>query len=155
MITIDEIVNAVKKTKNNKSPGDDKIVNEYIASTLDSMIEIYVKFFNLVFDTGILPEAWLIGNVIPIFKNKGSTSEAKNYRPITLLSCLGKVFTSILTKRLSEFTDDLNILNENQAGFRQGYSTTDHIFSLYALFELLSVKKKKLHCVFVDFEKSF
>ena len=47
------------------------------------------------------------------------------------------------------------MLDENQAGFRQGYSTTDHIFSLHVLFELLSVKKKKLYCVFVDFEKAF
>jgi hypothetical protein len=41
------------------------------------------------------------------------------------------------------------------AGFRHGYSTTDHMFSVYALFELLCVKKKNLHCAFIDFEKSF
>lgn len=47
---------AVKISKNNKSSGDDLIINEYISSSLDCMIDIYVHIFNLIFDTGILPE---------------------------------------------------------------------------------------------------
>ena len=78
----------------------------------------------------------------PIFKNKGSKLDPKNYRPITLLSCIGKIFTSILNGILNVYFEQFPILNENQAGFRHGYSTTDHMFSLYALFELLCVKKK-------------
>ena len=154
-ISVEEIKKAVKNSKNNKSSGDDLIINEYISSSLDCMIDIYVHIFNLIFDTGILPEAWLIGNVIPIFKDKGSKSDPKNYRPITLLSCIGKIFTSILNDRLNVYFEQFTILNENQAGFRHGYSTTDHMFSLYALFELLCVKKKKLHCAFINFEKAF
>ena len=73
---------AVKNLKNNKSPGDDMVVNEYICSTIEYMIDIYVDLFNLIFNTGILPEAWLIGNVIPIYKNKGNKNEPQNYRPI-------------------------------------------------------------------------
>jgi hypothetical protein len=80
--------------------------------------------------------------VRPIFKNKGSKLDPKNYRPITLLSCIGKIFTSILNGILNVYFEQFPILNENQAGFRHGYSTTDHMFSLYALFELLCVKKK-------------
>lgn len=89
-ITKDEVIKAIKSVKNNKSPGDDLIINEYICSTVDLLCDVYVYLFNL-----ILPEAWLIGNVIQVFKNKGSKSEPKNYRPITLLSCLGKIFISI------------------------------------------------------------
>ena len=154
-ITADEIRKAVKKAKNNKSPGDDLIINEYISSSLDSMIDIYVYLFNLIFDTGIVPESWLFGNVLPIFKNKGSKMEPTNYRPIRLLSCIGKIFTSILNDRLSTFFDHYKILHENQAGFRSGYSTNDHIFSLFVLFQLLFLKRKKLYCAFVDFEKAF
>ena len=155
VITAQEVRKAIQNVKKNKSPGDDLILNEYISSSLDTMTDVYVHIFNLVFDSGILPEAWLIGNVIPIFKNKGSKNDPKNYRPITLLSCIGKVFTSILNNRLNIYFDHFKILQENQAGFRQGYSTNDHIFSLYALFELLCIKKKKLHCAFMDFEKAF
>ena len=107
------------------------------------MIDIYVQLFNLVFDSGILPEEWLIGHMIPVYKNKGDKMNPKNYRPITLLSCLGKVFTSILNDRLNIFIEENKLLHENQAGFRHGYSTNDHIFALYALFELLSLRKKK------------
>ena len=154
-ITKDEIYKAVKNLKNNKSPGDDLIVNEYICSSLVYMIEIYEELFNLIFDTGLLPEAWLIGNIIPIFKNKGNKMNPQNYRPITLLSTLGKLFTCILNTRLCDYLDEFSIINENQAGFRKDYSTTDHIFTLYSFFELLRLRKKKLHCVFIDFEKAF
>ena len=142
-ISPDEIIKAVKKAENNKSPGDDLIINEYIASSLGTMIDVYVYLFNLIFETGILPEVWLIGNIIPIFKNKGCKLDPKNYRPITLLSCLGKICTSILNDRLTHYVENFDVLNENQAGFRPGYSTLDHIFSLYTPFELLSVKRKK------------
>ena len=123
-ITHDEVKKAVKNTKNNKSPGVDDVINEYISTSLEDMIDVYVQLFNLIFDSGILPEMWLIGCIIPIFKNKGDKFDPKNYRPITLLSCLGKIFTSILDKFIEEFY----ILHENQAGFRHGYSTNDHIF---------------------------
>ena len=71
------------------------------------------------------------------------------------MSCTGKIITSISNDRLNVYFEQFTILNESQTGFRYGYSTTDHIFSLYTLFELLCVKKKKLHCAFSDFEKAF
>ena len=91
----------------------------------------------------------------PIYKNKGDTLNPENYRPITLLSCLGKLFTAVLNERLNVFLADNNILLENQAGFRKHYSTTDHIFVLQSLFELLKLQKKKLYCAFIDFSKAF
>ena len=47
------------------------------------------------------------------------------------------------------------MLSENQAGFRKTYSTSDHIFSLHALIEIMKFEKKKLFCSFVDFSKAF
>ena len=76
-------------------------------------------------------------------------------RPITILSCFGKLFTSVLNIRLQIFLEEYNILEENQAGFRAGYSTTDHIFVLHSLIELLKTKKMKLYCSFIDFSKAF
>ena len=91
----------------------------------------------------------------PIYKNKGDPLNPENYRPITLLSCLGKLFTSIINERLNLFLNENNILLENQAGFRKHYSTNDHIFVLYSLIEILKQQKKKLYCAFVDFAKAF
>ena len=59
-----------------------------------------------------------------------------NYRGITLLSTLGKVFTSLLNARLNQFANEMNIIGIEQAGFWKGKSTTDHIFSLKCLIDL-------------------
>ena len=55
-ITEKEILTAVKKLKNNKSPGVDNILNEHIKSTIQIMLPIYTKLFNIIFDTGIVPD---------------------------------------------------------------------------------------------------
>ena len=60
-------------------------------------------FFNLILNTGIIPENWVEGLIMPIYKNKGDSMLPENYRPITLLSCMGKLFTSVLNERLTLF----------------------------------------------------
>jgi hypothetical protein len=61
----------------------------------------------------------------------------------------------VLNNRLNTFSDEFLLLNENQTGFRKKYSTLDNTFVIYGLFELLKLKKKKLFCAFIDFEKAF
>ena len=102
-ITENEIISAVKSLKNNKSSGIDEILNEHIKSSLPNLLPTYHKLFNLIFDKGIIPESWLIGNILPIYKNKGEVHNPENYRPITLSSCLGKLFTTIINNRLNKF----------------------------------------------------
>ena len=131
------------------------IVNEYIKSTCSVFMPIYVKLFNIGFHSGIVPDLWLIGNIIPFYKNKGNINDPQNYRPITILSCMGKLFTSILNLRLGLYLDQFLILKENQSGFRKGYSTIDSIFTLHLLFDLCKLIKKKLFCAFIDFTKAF
>ena len=107
------------------------------------MLPSYTSFFNLIFETGILPEAWLEGIIKPIYNKKGDPLQPENYRHITILSCFGKLFTAVLNRRLNKFLNDHETLEENQAGFRAGYSTCDHVFSLHALIEILKAKKQK------------
>ena len=71
------------------------------------------------------------------------------------MSWIGKLFTSILNKRLNAYSDDFLFINESQEGLRHGYSTNDNIFSLYSIFDFLTLKKKTMFCVFIDFEKAF
>ena len=144
-----------KNLKNGKCPGEDQILNEYIKSTKNIFLPIYEKLFNLVFDSGIIPSAWLEGIIRPIYKNKGDIKNVENFRPITILSCLGKLFTAMLNNRLTEFLDKNDKLSENQAGFRKGYGTTDHMFVLNSLIEIMKVSKKKLFCAFIDFSQAF
>ena len=138
-----EIEKCIRKLKNSKSPGTDQILNEYLKLTKDKMLHVYVNFFNLILDTGHIPDQWLEGRIKPIYKNKGDSLDPNNYRPITLLSCMGKLFTAVLNERLTQFLEDNDLLKPNQAGFRKHYATTDHIFALYSLIELLKYEKKK------------
>ena len=83
------------------------------------MMPVYVSFLNLVFNTGIIPDSRLEGIIKPIYKRKGDPLQTQNYRPITILSCFGKLFTSVLNIRLQTFLDEYNILEENQADLEQ------------------------------------
>lgn len=154
-ITREEVEHAINTLKNNKACSDDCISNEYIKYSSYKMIDLYVMLFNVIFSTGKLPESWLRGSIVPIYKNKGSPSDPKNYRPITIVSCLGKLFTSILNERLQKYSNEFDLICENQAGFRKTYSTVDNIFVLYCLISLTNIMKKKLYCIFIDFEKAF
>jgi len=111
--------------------------------------------FNVVLDTGIIPETWTTGIIIPVYKNKGCPTDPDNFRAITLISCLGKLFTSIVNTRLNFFANEVTLIHENQAGFRKGYSTIDNIFVLHVLIELYFSFGKKLFCTFIDFRKAF
>ncbi len=102
-----------------------------------------------------MPTEWLIGVIVPLYKSKGDIQDINSYKGITLLSCMGKLFTSILNERLSKCSDAVNIICETQAGFRHGYCTLNHIFLLKCVIDLLSWKKKKLFCLSVDYRKAF
>lgn len=154
-ISQSEIEDTIQKLSNNKSSGIDKVTNEYIKYSLHVMMPIYHKLFNYIFDKGIVPESWSVGVITPIFKNKGSPKEPKNYRGITLMSCLGKVFTGILNNRLSVFAEEFNLISSSQAGFRKNHSTVDNIFILHSLINLYLSKKKTLYCTFIDFSRAF
>ena len=130
-----EIYTAIKKIKANKSSGTDGILNEYIILTKHIFIPIYKKLFNIILENGTVPSDWIKGNIISLYKNKGSKMDPANYRSITLLSCVGKLFTSILYHRISTFLEVNKILNETQSRFRNEYSTIDNIFTLHGLIE--------------------
>ena len=86
----EEIREAVKKFKKGKVADNDHILNEHIATTLHIFMPTYV--FN-IYESGIVPEDWLIGLIKPLYKNKGDPMKPENYRPITLLSCqIGNIY---------------------------------------------------------------
>lgn len=154
-ITEMEVKQTISRLKNNKASGIDLIVNEHFKSLAHIIAPTLVNLFNLVFDTGIIPEAWTLGIIKPIYKNKGCKSDPSNYRPITLISCLGKLFTAILNDRLQKYADDHDLINTCQAGFRKGHSTTDNIFILHTLIDLVCKSKRSLFCAFIDLKQAF
>ena len=133
------------------------ILNEHIKHSLElpHIQQQYLKLFNLVFDMGHIPEAWSIGKIIPVNKQKGGPTDPSNYRPITLLSCMGKQFTAVINNRLQAYSEDHSKINNCQAGLRKKFSTTDHIFALHTLINILQSGRKKLFCGFIDLKQAF
>ena len=136
-ITVEEIYLRVRDLKNGKACSTDNILNEFIKSTFEEMKYVYVDLFNQILNSGQIPESWTIGMIVPIYKNKGVKSDFDNYRGITILSCLGKLFTSVINARLNIYANEVNLISENQTGFRKKYSTLDHIFLLINILEIL------------------
>ena len=90
-------------------------------------------------------EEWLLG-VVVILHKEGERSDLNDFRGITLLSMLGKLLVGVLNNRLTSFAEKNEILLENQCGFRKGYRTTDHIFTLSTLIDHYVKKKIKRNC---------
>ena len=153
--SVNELLTIAKKLKNNKACGIDNIRNEFIKNCSPEMFSFMKDMFNVVLNTGILPTDWCIGIIVPIYKNKGPSNNPDNYRGITLLSCLGKFFTACLNSRIADYLEKSNILGNEQAGFREGFSTTDHIFALHSIINIYLNRKQRLYCAFVDYKKAF
>ena len=153
--TFEEVMKNIKTLQNNKSEGADFIKNEYLKNCPENVVALIVKIFNLILQTGHVPFEWCVGLIVPIFKKKGSHFDPNNYRGITLLSCLGKLFTLCLNTRLTKFATDRHIIGEEQTAFREGYSTMDNAFVLNELINLYLHKKQRLYCCFIDYQKAF
>ena len=153
--TLDELKHIIKKLKNGKACGIDHVRNEFLKHCPEQILSIFLRFFNIVLKTGIVPDIWCIGLILPLYKNKGDINDPDNYRGITLLSCIGKLFTAIVNVRLTSYVDAIGVIGEEQAGFRYSYSTIDHIFTLHTIIEFYLKKKKKLFCAFIDYKKAF
>ena len=96
-ITEKEIVECIDQLKSSKSPGTDDIINEYLKTTKQILLPHYLKISNLILNTGLIPSKWYLGVIIPIH-NKGEVTNPS--KGITLLSCFGKLFASVLNNRL-------------------------------------------------------
>jgi len=154
-ITHNEIREAIRKLKSGKACGVDGIMAEMLKLSGESTVEFMHKLFNTVFNEGIYPVEWQKAMIVPIFK-KGDQHKPDNYRGISLLSLVSKCYTSILNKRLVTWAEENNKMSDAQAGFRKGYSTIDHIFTLSAIVEKsLGKRGGKLYVCFVDLRKAF
>ena len=91
---------------------------------------------------------------MPLHK-KGNIENVENYRGITLLSVVGKLFTNILNTRLNEWAEQYQVYVEAQAGFRKGMGTLDNIFVMHGIITHCLNKSEFLYSAFIDFKKAF
>ena len=151
---LEEIKQGIKRLKTKKAPGIDCISSEMIKCSNNALLSKITKLFNLIFDFGYYPETWNHGLIHSIHKS-GSKLDRSNYRGITLLSSLGKLFSSLIYNRIENEIESKDILSPSQAGFRKNCRTTDHIFTLFSLLKKSISKGKYFYIRFVDFRKAY
>ena len=153
-LQIPEILKAIKNLKTNKSPGLDCVLGEMLKVNSTLIAPFLQILFNQIFKSNVFPIEWGKSVIVPLHK-KNNPNNCDNYRPISLTSLVSKVYTSILNNRLSDFIEAEQIVGEEQAGFRNGYSTVDNMYTLYSMILKQFYKNRKLYVAFVDFRKCF
>lgn len=152
-IYMDEIISAMKSMKKGKAAGYDRITVEMLRGGKELVASWLCLIFNKCWNSGKVPEDWRKAVVVPLYKGKGSRQDAKNYRGISLLSIVSKLYAKVLIERVMQKTDQS--IWDVQAGFRKGMGCTDQVFSLRCLTEKHLAKHKKVYCAFVDLEKAY
>ena len=113
------------------------------------------RLFNTILSTGIYPDEWCKAIIITIHK-AGDINDCSNYRGISLLSNVGKLFCKIVNSRLTKWAEENDLMYEEQAGFTKGKSTIDQVFILQTIIQkYLDKKKGRCYNVFIDFSKAF
>ena len=92
--TVEELVKAVKNLKNGKAPGEDGLLNEIFKSN-DFLLPSCLELYNQILASGTFPKCWTTGVIIPLHK-KGDVNSISNYRGITLLPIMSKLFTKLV-----------------------------------------------------------
>ena len=127
-ITIEEVKRALNETKGGKAPGMDGVRVEMLKEQGVTALEWLVRVFNICFMLSIIPLDWIIACMVPLYKSKEDLHECSNFRGISLLSVVGKVYGRILINRIRDKTE--NVIAEVQNGFRRGRGCTDQILLL-------------------------
>ena len=107
-----------------------------------------------MYNTGEYPRTWGESIIHPIFK-KGDANDPQNYRGITLINVLAKIYSQLLLNRLTKWSTENKTITDNQFGFQKGKSTTDCVFLLHAIISKVLNSGEKLYCAFIDYEKCF
>ena len=118
------------------------------------MVKPLQIIFNKSLALGQFPKQWKHAHVIPIFK-KGDNSSPENYRPVSLLSCIGKIFERVVFKYVYNYLHENDLLYNLQAGFRPGHSTVTQLIEIYHNV-CLALENKEMSCfTFCDISKAF
>ena len=115
-----DVIREIKNLSKKKAIQDDDIPVKILKENVNFFAECICIFYNYAITTSNFPSFLKIANVTPILK-KGSKSKKENFRSVSILPVLSKIFEKLIGKQLSTFFE--NILSKFQCGFRKGYST--------------------------------
>ena len=151
--SMEEVSSAIDKLPVGKAPGLDGIPGEVIKCGKDVLLPTLHALLCKCWDEGLFPQDMRDCKIVTLYKNKGDKSDCNNYRGISLLSIVGKLFARVILKRLQTLAE--RVYPESQCGFRAGRSTGDMIFSIRQLQEKCREKRQPLFIAFIDLTKAF
>jgi len=147
-----EVRHCVKQSKKGKAPGPDNVTIDLIEAAGELVYGKLANLFNECLYQTKIPDMWNEAIIILLLK-KGDPTDMSNYRPISLLNNIYKLFTKIITNRITSTLDENQ--PREQAGFRKGFSTTDHLHAVNQLIEKCAEYKIPLAIALVDYNKAF
>jgi hypothetical protein len=127
-----------------------KILKECENELLDPLIHL----INTSLEQGIFPNDLKEGKILPIFKS-GDTERVENYRPISILNVISKIFERVVLNRLLKHLEEINFICDEQHGFQKGKSTKTAIVSLVERLIDIIDSGDKAAAIFIDLSKAF
>ena len=155
--TIDEkeVTAAIAKIKKRYSTDCYNLNYVYIKAVSASVSPVLTMLFNKCFEEGNFPKPFKIAAITPLHK-EGDKSKPENYKPISLLPIIGKIFEFLIFDRIKNYIEKFKILKANQFGFRSNHNTADAIVSLL---EDIRMNKQnnanEIKVIFLDLKKAF
>ena len=127
--TSEEVCQIIFKAKQGKAPRVDGLISDIYRN--EASVTLLTELFNKCMSDNVIPNVWRLGIISPIPKSSSSDQGVPlNYRGISLLPVTAKLFTALISKCLSKYLEDNQLLADEQNGFRPNRSALDHIFSL-------------------------
>lgn len=151
-ITKSETIKAIRKIKDNKAPGPDKIHGELLKMVEEEHLDPLTDLFNDILRTGEIPKEWLLSTFVPIPK-KANAKKCEDYRLISLMSHILKIFLRIIHDRINAKIEQH--MGVHQFGFRDGLGTREALFSVQVLIQRARDVDCDVYVCFLDFEKAF
>lgn len=127
LVTTKEVKSLIKNLPNHKAPGDDKINAVMLKNCSRKCIVAITYLMNACISLSYFPSKWKIAVIIPICKPSKPRQSVSSYRPISLLSLLGKILERLVLSHLKQHLETHEIIPKFQFGFQQGHSTTHQI----------------------------
>ena len=153
-ITNRDITDQLNNLDVNKAYGIDGISPRLLKESGNTLCEVLKNIYNRSLQISKVPQNWKNANVIPIHK-KESRSNVNNYRPISILSSVGKMFERIVFKYVHNFLLRNFILTAYQSGFQPGKSTVTQLIEVYHHFCKAVDSNKEMRVIFLDITKAF
>ena len=151
-ITTEEVKRTLNETKGGKAPGMDGVRVAILKEGGVTVLEWLVRLFNICFYVVNCTSGLVIACMVPLYKGKGDMYECSNFKGISLLSVVGKVYGRVLINRIRDTTE--NVIAEVQGSFRRGRGCTDQIFVVRQICEKYLGKGKDVYFAFLDLEKA-